>query len=147
MCERSEPKTDALKGQQYFSPGQARERAALGWYAAAPSGRRSGEPAGYTLAATNGPARATAPTVPAAASPAAPPAPPKQSSRFALKGITRNDAKSLVMIDTGVKTYTFAQGESLEVRTPEGKAHVSLERISDDSVILNVAGQQITVHQ
>ncbi len=36
---------DALKGQQYFSPGQARERAALGWYAAAPSGRRNGEPA------------------------------------------------------------------------------------------------------
>jgi hypothetical protein len=30
MCERSEPGTDALKGLQYFSPGQARERAALG---------------------------------------------------------------------------------------------------------------------
>ena len=31
MRERSEPKTDARKGLQYFSPGQARERAALGY--------------------------------------------------------------------------------------------------------------------
>ena len=31
MCERSEPETDALKGLPYFSPGQARKRAALGY--------------------------------------------------------------------------------------------------------------------
>jgi hypothetical protein len=80
------------------------------------------------------------PAVRTAGGPAAGPA-----AQFALKGISQLGNNSFAMIDTGVKTYTFAPGESMVVQTPDGKVNVRLEKIATNSVTLNVGGQQVVV--
>jgi hypothetical protein len=59
---------------------------------------------------------------------------------FALKGVFNNSRDSQVIFFTGSKTYTIGYGESLRVETPHGDTTVRLEKVADNSAVLEVAG-------
>jgi hypothetical protein len=105
-----------------------------------------------TVAKTNTPApTATANPAPTAAPAVAPnPAPqvsakPAQAgaSHFTIKGITRNGAKSVVIINTGARTYTLFLGDSFNMQTAAGVSSVQFENLDEDWVTLNVDGKPV----
>jgi hypothetical protein len=115
-----------------------------------------GGDAGPSVSATQEPAsdaepEAVAPTNPpahpAAAPAAAKPAPAKPApagpKHLAIKGLTRNGAKSVIIIDSGLKTYTLFLGDSAAMETADGTKSVRFESLDADSVTLNVDGQPL----
>jgi hypothetical protein len=101
-----------------------------------------------TIAITNPPApAATANPAPAAVSNPAPQISVKpalvEASRFTIKGITRNGAKSVVIINTGTKTHTLFLGDSFNMQTATGISSVQFENLDEDWVTLNVDGNPV----
>ncbi len=101
-----------------------------------------------TVAKTNLPAPAT-PSIPA---PAAASNPVSQvsakpalvdASHFTIKGITRNGAKSMVIINTGTKTHTLFLGDSFDLQTAGGVSSVQFESLDEDWVTLNIDGNPV----
>jgi hypothetical protein len=101
-----------------------------------------------TVAKTNPPAP-VAITNPA---PAAAPNPASQvsakpalvdASHFTIKGITRNGAKSMVIINTGTKTHTLFLGDSFDLQTAAGVNSVQFESLDEDWVTLNIDGNPL----
>ena len=111
-----------------------------------PSARDAGEPAQFdytpreqavktepeTVAKTNRPGH-TAVSNPA----------PAGVTRFTIKGISRNGAKSVVTIDTGAKAYTLFLGDSLNMQTADGTSRVRFENLDADWVMLNIDGKPV----
>jgi hypothetical protein len=62
---------------------------------------------------------------------------------FSVKGITRNGAKSSVVIYSGVKTYPIFLGESLTMETAKGEIVVRFENLGGDWLMLNIEGEQV----
>ncbi len=87
-----------------------------------------------TIAKTNPPAHSVASPVAAKPVPAGP-------HHLAIKGVTRNGAKSVVIVDTGVKTYSLFLGDSVNMETADGTKGVRFESMDAGSVTLNVDGQ------
>src|SRR5208282_593176 len=83
-----------------------------------------------TVAKTNPPAPAATSQVSANPVPAGP-------GHFAIKGLTRNGAKSVVIIDTGVKTYSLFLGDSVNMETADGASGVRFDNLDADWVTLN----------
>jgi len=101
-----------------------------------------------TISKTNPPAPpVTANPGPAAVSNPAPQVSVKpalaDASRFTIKGITRNGAKSVVIINTGTKTHTLFIGDSFNLQTATGVSIVQFENLDDDWVTLNVDGNPV----
>ena len=89
-----------------------------------------------TVAKTNPPVPATAPQVSAKPVPAGP-------DHLAIKGVTRNGAKSVVIIDAGKKTYTLFLGDSVNVETADGTKGVRFEALDADWVTLSIDGKPV----
>jgi len=69
----------------------------------------------------------------------------KETARgFSLKGII-SSGKPSAMIYSGVKTYTVFPGDSLAMETVNGKITVRCEQLDKDKVVLNIAGEQVTL--
>lgn len=91
-----------------------------------------------------------APTAPQAASttPVAktPPAPvasrgnSQYARDFSLKGVMKNANDSMVMVNTGTKTYSIRLGESMIMDTPSGKVDVQVDDVTATSAVLKVGG-------
>lgn len=100
----------------------------------------SQEPAGETeagaAARTNPPGSNPASQVSAKPSLASP-------DHFAIKGITRNGAKSVVIIDTGVKTYSLFLGDAVNMETADGNKGVRFDNLDADWVTLNIDGKPV----
>ena len=113
----------------------ARETGTPGQYESVPE-----EPAVETepeaIAKTNAPALHPAPPVSAQPAPAG-------AGHLTIKGITRNAAKSVVIVDTGVKTYSLFLGDSLDLQTADGTLHVRFDNLDADWVTLNVDGKPV----
>ena len=120
-----------------------------------PSVRDAGEP-GQLADTSREPAIETKPETVAKTNPSAPAAAPQRSAKpapadagpFAIKGITRNGAKSVVILDTGVKTYTLFLGDSVNMETAAGTKGVRFENLDADWVTLNIDGKpvKLTAH-
>jgi hypothetical protein len=86
-------------------------------------------------------------SVPAMAPKPAPSHPTKAVSAgvgpLTIKGLSRNGAKSVVTIDTGVKSYTLFLGDTLDVQTADGTSRVRFESLDADSVTLNIDGKPL----
>lgn len=67
------------------------------------------------------------------------------AKKFSVKGITKSATNPMAMINNGVKTYTMAIGESFSMQTPGGIITVRCEEVGEDSVVLNVAGERMTL--
>jgi hypothetical protein len=89
-----------------------------------------------TVAKTNRPALHPAPPVSAQPAPAG-------AGHLTIKGITRNAAKSVVIVDTGVKTYSLFLGDSLDLQTADGTRHLRFEILDADWVTLNIDGKPV----
>lgn len=76
---------------------------------------------------------------PSSSAPAKPP--PAGPAHFVIKGVTRNGAKSVVIVDTGVKTYTLFLGDSVNMQTTDGAKGVRFENLDADWVTLNIDGK------
>jgi hypothetical protein len=119
-----------------------------------PSATEAGEPRQYEdisreqaeatepemAAETNPPAPAVAPSP--ASQVSAKPA-PAGAGHFAIKGVTRNGAKSVVIVDTGVKAYTLFLGDSLNMQTADGTNRVQFENLDAAWVTLNIDGKPV----
>jgi hypothetical protein len=112
---------------------------------AGPSVSATQEPASdaepEAVAPTNPPAHPAA--APAAAKPAPAKPAPAGPKHLAIKGLTRNGAKSVIIIDSGLKTYTLFLGDSAAMETADGTKSVRFESLDADSVTLNVDGQPL----
>jgi hypothetical protein len=93
-----------------------------------------------------------APAPPSIPTPAAVPNPAPQvsakpalvdASHFTIKGITRNGAKSMVIINTGTKTHTLFLGDSFDLQTAAGVSTVQFENLDEDWVTLNIDGNPL----
>ena len=60
---------------------------------------------------------------------------------FAIKGVTRNAAKSVVTIQTGAKIYTVFLGETVLMQTPDGPIPVRFNDLGEDWVVLEINGE------
>ena len=60
---------------------------------------------------------------------------------FAIKGVTRNAAKSAVTIQTGTKIYTIFLGETALMQTPDGPIPVRFKDLGEDWVVLEINGE------
>jgi hypothetical protein len=60
---------------------------------------------------------------------------------FAIKGVTRNAAKSAVTIQTGAKIYTVFLGETALMQTPDGPIPVRFNDLGEDWVVLEINGE------
>jgi len=60
---------------------------------------------------------------------------------FAVKGVTRNAAKSAVTIQAGMKIYTIFLGETALMQTPDGPIPVRFKDLGDDWVELEINGE------
>jgi hypothetical protein len=69
--------------------------------------------------------------------------PPEDASHFAVKGITRNGAKSVVIINAGAKTHTLFLGDSFNMQTAAGTSSVRFENLDGDWVTLNIDGKPV----
>ena len=115
-----------------------------------PSGRDAGGPGQLEPAPQVQPVKTepetTAETNPPAPNPAAEisakPA-PLDASNLTIKGITRNGAKSMVIINSGTKTYSLFIGDSLNVQTAAGTSSVLFESLDEDWVTLKVDGKPV----
>jgi len=67
---------------------------------------------------------------------------PSFASGFSLRGLTKNGKNSVAIVDSGMKTYTIGIGETLSMDTPNGKVSVNLQMVNDNSVVLNIGGEQ-----
>jgi len=119
-----------------------------------PSARDAGAPARYgstpreqivdtepeAADETNPPASAVAsnPVPQISAKPA-----PAGVTRYSIKGLSRNGAKSVVTIDTGTKAYTLFLGDTLSMQTPDGTSRVRFENLDADWVTLNIDGKPV----
>jgi hypothetical protein len=99
-------------------------------------------------AKTNTPAPAPLPNPPPAA--ATNPAPQvlarpasADASHFTIKGITRNGAKSMVIINTGRMNHTLFLGDSFDLQTAGGVSSVQFESLDEDFVTLNIDGYPV----
>jgi hypothetical protein len=63
---------------------------------------------------------------------------------FSLKGIISAGEPS-AMIYSGVKTYTVFRGDSVSMETANGNVTVRCEKLDKDRVVLNIAGEQVTL--
>jgi hypothetical protein len=117
-----------------------------------PSARDAREPAQYgdtspeqtvetepaKVAKTNPPASAAfssaAPRIPAKPEPA-------RVTRYTIKGLSRNGAKSVVTVDTGTKAYTLFLGDTLNMQTAAGTNRVRFDNVDADWVTLNIDGK------
>jgi hypothetical protein len=95
---------------------------------------------------TNPPVSVTNPPAPSpptnlAAPPAAPPA-ENNSKLFTVRGVTRNGANSAVTVQTGARTYTIFLGEAALMQTSEGPISVRFNDLGEDSVTLEINGEQ-----
>jgi len=61
---------------------------------------------------------------------------------FAVKGVTRNAAKSAVTIQAGTKIYTIFLGETALTQTPDGPIPVRFKDLGEDWVVLEINGEQ-----
>ena len=93
-------------------------------------------------------AEPAAPATPAAPAPVVKKEPtatvakPSPATGFSLKGLTKNANNSVAMVSTGVKTYTIGLGETISMDTAHGKVSVKLEKVEDNSVVLNIGGER-----
>jgi hypothetical protein len=62
-------------------------------------------------------------------------------TRYTIKGLSRNGAKSVVTVDTGTKAYTLFLGDTLSMQTAEGTSRVRFETLDADWVTLNIDGK------
>jgi hypothetical protein len=60
---------------------------------------------------------------------------------FAIKGVTRNAAKSAVTIQSGAKIYTIFLGETDLMQTPDGPIPVRFKDLGEDWVVLEINGE------
>jgi len=88
---------------------------------------------------TNQPAKST-PTNSASQSPAKPVE--VIAKYFAVKGVTRNAAKSAVTIQAGTKIYTIFLGETALTQTPDGPIPVRFKDLGEDWVVLEINGER-----
>jgi hypothetical protein len=109
-----------------------------------PSTRDAGEPAQYDY----GPREQTVGTEPEKVAKTNPPASaavsnpaPVRVTRYTIKGLSRNGAKSVVTVDTGMKAYTLFLGDTLTMQTAEGTSRVRFESLDADWVTLNIDGK------
>ena len=68
---------------------------------------------------------------------------PVAVTRYTIKGISRNGAKSVVTVDTGTKAYTLFLGDTLNMQTAEGTSRVRFENLDADWVTLNIDGKPL----
>jgi hypothetical protein len=66
-------------------------------------------------------------------------------SKFKLIGISGGANHALAMIRTGTKTESVSRNESIQVETAKGWVAVRCEAVEEHKVVLNVAGQKITL--
>jgi len=66
-------------------------------------------------------------------------------SKFKLIGISGGANHALAMIRTGTKTESVSRNESIQVETAKGWVAVRCEAVDEHQVVLNVAGQKITL--
>ena len=64
-------------------------------------------------------------------------------TRYTIKGLSRNGAKSVVTIDTGTKAYTLFIGDTLSMQTADGTSRVRFENLDADWVTLNIDGKPL----
>jgi hypothetical protein len=96
------------------------------------------KPPKEAVSKTNQPAQST-PTNPV---PQIPAKPVEVIARyFAVKGVTRNAAKSAVTIQAGTKIYTIFLGETALTQTPDGPIPVRFKDLGDDWVVLEINGE------
>ena len=67
------------------------------------------------------------------------------ATTFSVKGISQGPRSSLASISTGVKTYTISVGETMSMETAKKKVEVRCEAVNEDSVVLDIAGQRVTL--
>ena len=88
----------------------------------------------------------TNPPAPAAPANVAPPPPAKPveviAKYFAVRGVTRNAAKSAVNIQCGTKIYSIFLGETALTQTPDGPIPVHFKDLGDDWVVLEINGER-----
>ena len=68
---------------------------------------------------------------------------PAGVTRYTIKGLSRNGAKSVVTIDTGTKAYTLFLGDTLSMQTADGTSRVRFENLDADWVTLDVDGKPL----
>jgi hypothetical protein len=68
---------------------------------------------------------------------------PASPDQWIIKGLSRNGAKSVVTIDTGVKAYTLFLGDAVKMQTADGTNAVRFEKLEADSITLNVDGKPV----
>jgi hypothetical protein len=66
---------------------------------------------------------------------------PVRVTRYTIKGLSRNGAKSVVTVDTGTKAYTLFLGDTLNMQTADGTSRVRFENLDADWVTLNIDGK------
>ena len=66
---------------------------------------------------------------------------------FCLKGVINSSKAPAAMIATGGKTYTLFIGEPESMETDAGRVKVTLEKIGESSVVLNVGGEHVEVRR
>lgn len=59
---------------------------------------------------------------------------------FSLKGVMRNASNSMVMVNTGTKTYSIRVGETVLMETEKGKVDVQVDQVTDTTAVLKIAG-------
>lgn len=64
---------------------------------------------------------------------------------FVVKGLTQNGKQSMVILSVGRKTHTLALGETILADTPEGKMSLRLDKVKQDSILLDIAGHAATL--
>jgi hypothetical protein len=63
---------------------------------------------------------------------------------FSLKGII-GGAKPSAAINTGVKTYTLFEGDTLTMETAQGKVDVRCDKLETNKVLLDISGEPVTL--
>jgi hypothetical protein len=161
-AEKAAPKTNPPAPSAPANPSKSAKGAASMTNLPAPGvPTNSTKPAKVSVAMTNLPApgastnsvkspeEATAktnPPAPGTPTNATPPPPAKPvevtAKYFAVKGVTRNAAKSAVTIQCGTKIYTIFLGETALTQTPDGPIPVRFKDLGDDWVVLDINGEQ-----
>ncbi len=67
------------------------------------------------------------------------------AANFILKGIARNGDKSVVVIDTGVKTYSLFIGDLTTAKTADGTCLLRLDEVTPDGVVVEINGNRTTL--
>jgi hypothetical protein len=67
------------------------------------------------------------------------------AKNFRLKGVSAAGQNSSVMVDTGVRTYTIYIGEKVVIETPMGKTDVVLQQATENSAVMSVGGEPVSL--